>query len=75
MSLFYSKFMFSRMWQAIRWRLGQRVAAPELEFGSEEDFAEFYDNRVTDCTFLSDPAHYEYPRARWMILDRVHGGN
>lgn len=73
MSPFYSKFMFSRVWQAIRWRLGQRVAAPELEFGDELSLAAFYDGRVTDCAFLSDPSHYEYPRAKW-ILDRVHGG-
>jgi len=73
MSPFYSKLMFSRIWQAIRWRLGQRVAAPELEFGDELSLVAFYDGRVTDCTFLSDPAHYEYPRAKW-ILDRVHGG-
>jgi len=39
MGPFYSKFMLSRMWQAIRWRLGQRVAAPELEFGDELSLA------------------------------------
>ena len=69
----HPKFMFGRVWQAIRWRLGQRVAAPELEFGDELSLAAFYDGRVTDCAFLSDPSHYEYPRAKW-ILDRVHGG-
>ena len=50
-----------------------RVAAPELEAGDEESFATFYRQRVTDCTFLADPNHYEYPRARY-ILDRVRGG-
>ena len=28
---------------------------------------------MTDCSFLSDPEHYEHPRAAW-ILERVRGG-
>jgi 2-polyprenyl-3-methyl-5-hydroxy-6-metoxy-1,4-benzoquinol methylase len=49
-----------------------RVAAPELEAGDDRSVASFYRKRISDCTFLSDPGHYEYPRARW-ILKRVRG--
>ncbi|MER3428136.1 MAG: hypothetical protein C4334_08550 [Pyrinomonas sp.] len=62
-----------RLLQAIRWRLGLRVAATELEVGDDGSFAAFYSSRITDCNFLSDPTHYEYPRAKW-VLDRVSGG-
>jgi len=62
-----------RVFQGLRWRLGLRVAAPELEAGDDASVASFYSGRVTDCSFLSDPEHYENPRARW-ILHRVSGG-
>jgi ubiquinone/menaquinone biosynthesis C-methylase UbiE len=63
-----------RIVQSLRWRLGMRVAAPELESGKPDQIARFYDARVTECRFLSDPAHYEHPRARW-VVDRVSGGS
>ncbi len=53
--------------------MGLRVAAPELEAGDDASIASFYSGRVTDCSFLSDPEHYENPRARW-IIERVSGG-
>jgi 2-polyprenyl-3-methyl-5-hydroxy-6-metoxy-1,4-benzoquinol methylase len=59
--------------RGLRWRMGLRVASPELEAGDERSMVSFYRGRVTDCTFLSDPEHYEYPRARW-ILGHVRGG-
>ena len=62
-----------RLSRAIRWRLGRRVAAPELEAGGDESIASFYRGRITDCSFLSDRAHYEYPRTQW-IIERVGGG-
>jgi 2-polyprenyl-3-methyl-5-hydroxy-6-metoxy-1,4-benzoquinol methylase len=63
-----------RTWRdRIRWRLGLRVAAPELEEGTDESVARFYRERVTDCAFLGDPNHYEHPRAQW-VLERVSGG-
>src|SRR5688572_9477332 len=62
-----------RISQSVRWRIGMRVAAPELETGDDHGVAAFYQGRVTDCAFLSDPDHYEYPRTRWM-LERVSGG-
>lgn len=62
-----------RLSRSVRWRLGRRVAAPELELGTDDSVADFYRSRLTDCAFLGDPQHYEYPRARW-ILDRVRGG-
>jgi ubiquinone/menaquinone biosynthesis C-methylase UbiE len=58
----------------MRWRLGMRVAAPALESGNPDQIARFYDARVTECRFLSDPAHYEHPRAQW-VVDRVSGGS
>lgn len=48
------------------------VAAAELEKGTDESVAGFYNNRVTECTFLDDPEHYEYPRAQW-VLGQVEG--
>ncbi len=62
-----------QVFRGLRWRLGLRVAAPELEAGDDASIASFYSGRVTDCSFLSDPEHYENPRARW-ILHRVNGG-
>lgn len=58
----------------LRWRLGMRVAAPDLEAGTDEAITRFYDSRTTDCGFLGDPEHYEHPRARWMV-GRVSGGS
>lgn len=57
----------------VRARLGLRVAAEQLEAGTDADVTAFYNARVTDCTFLDDPTHYEYPRARW-LLDRDWNG-
>jgi SAM-dependent methyltransferase len=62
-----------RILQGLRWRLGFRVAAPELEAGDDSSVASFYSGRVTDCSFLSDARHFEHPRARW-IIERVSGG-
>jgi len=64
---------WSRLSQGVRWRLGMRVAARELEAGEDQSMSEFYRGRITDCMFLSDPHHYEHPRARW-VLERVRGG-
>src|SRR5262245_20408626 len=59
--------------QGLRWRLGMRVAAPQLESGHDEDIRAFYASRITDCAFLSQSTHYEYPRVR-CLLGRVHAG-
>ena len=64
----------TRITQGVRWRLGMRVAASELEQGTDESVAAFYSNRVTDCAFLDDPAHYERPRALW-VTERIAEGN
>ncbi len=61
---------FSRSW---RWRRGLRVAAPQLEDGGDKTVIAFYRSRVTDCSFLVDPLHYEYPRLHW-ILERSRAG-
>ena len=63
-----------KLTQRVRWRLGMRVAAAELEQGTDESVAAFYSNRVTDCAFLDDPAHYEHPRARW-VTERLSEGD
>jgi 2-polyprenyl-3-methyl-5-hydroxy-6-metoxy-1,4-benzoquinol methylase len=69
--------MISRIYRQIsyrvRWRLGLRVAAAELEAGDVAGVRQFYQGRVTDCRFLSDPDHYERPRVQW-ILDQIRGG-
>jgi 2-polyprenyl-3-methyl-5-hydroxy-6-metoxy-1,4-benzoquinol methylase len=62
-----------RLSQGLRWRLGLRVAASELEAGTDENVASFYSGRITDCAFLDSAEHYEHPRARW-ILDCVAAG-
>lgn len=64
--------LLTRVGQSIRWRLGMPVAAAELEKGTDESVAGFYNNRITECTFLDDPEHYEYPRAQW-VLRKVDG--
>lgn len=65
--------LVGRALRAARWRLGMQAVAPELEEGTDESIAAFYQGRITDCSFLADPGHYEYPRVRW-LLDRVQGG-
>ena len=62
----------TKLSQGVRWRLGLRVAATELEQGTDESVAAFYSNRVTDCAFLDDPSHYEHPRAVW-VTERLRG--
>jgi SAM-dependent methyltransferase len=69
----YLKAPIDRVSRTLRWRLGLRVAAPALEVGTDSSLAGYYDGRVTDCAFLLDPAHYEFPRARW-VTERVAGG-
>lgn len=63
-----------RLCLGLRYRLGLRVASPLLEAGDSGSLAEFYRSRVTHCGFLSDPAHYEYPRAQW-LLQNIAGGD
>lgn len=58
----------------VRYRLGFRVAAEQLESGTDADITAYYGGRVTDCEFLTDPAHYEHPRAGWLLDRRWHGG-
>lgn len=45
------------------------VAASALEDGTDESVARFYNDRVTDCEFLDDPDHYEYPRSQWVLSE------
>lgn len=63
----------SRLSASLRWRLGLRVAAQELEIGTDESVSQFYSERITDCSFVGDPSHYEHPRVQW-ILEKVSGG-
>jgi 2-polyprenyl-3-methyl-5-hydroxy-6-metoxy-1,4-benzoquinol methylase len=65
--------VLTRIGQSIRWRLGMPVAAAELEKGTDESVAGFYNSRITECEFLDDPDHYEYPRASW-VLEEISGG-
>lgn len=51
-----------------------RVANPILERGNVDEYVRHYNARLTDCSFLSDPMHYEYPRGRW-VVEHVTGGS
>ena len=62
-----------RLSRAVRYRLGLHVVAPELEDGSDDGVRSYYNSRLSDCSFLADPGHYERPRIDWM-LQRVRGG-
>ena len=62
-----------RMARSLRWRLGLPMVAAELEDGTDRGIAAFYSGRVTDCSFLADTQHYEYPRVQW-VLSHVTGG-
>ncbi len=66
--------LLDRITRSVRFRCGLRVAAGALESGDDEAFAAFYQSRVTDCSFLGDPQHYEHPRVQW-ILKRANGGH
>lgn len=66
---YFMNSFLKRVEQSIRWRRGLPVAAAELEIGTDESVANFYNNRVTHCEFLDDPEHYEFPRARWVLAN------
>ncbi len=59
---------------SIRWRLGLSSANELLQEGTDESVAKFYNDRVTYCEFVTDPAHYEYPRFEWLSA-QVKGNN
>lgn len=65
--------MIARLARSIRYRLGWAVADPALEKGTSAAFVSHYEGRITQCRFLDDPSHYEYPRAQW-VLSHVMGG-
>ena len=62
-----------KLHQSIRWRLGYRVAASQLEEGSDASVLKFYNERITHCEFLDDPGHYEFPRSKW-VSSTISGG-
>lgn len=68
------KKLLRRTASSLKFRLGFRVAAPQLEYGDDTEVSEFYSARVTECDFLGDPGHYEYPRAQW-IVEQIGGGS
>jgi 2-polyprenyl-3-methyl-5-hydroxy-6-metoxy-1,4-benzoquinol methylase len=49
------------------------VIAPDLEKGTDEGVQRYYNSRLSDCSFLADPAHFERPRIDWM-RSRIEGG-
>jgi 2-polyprenyl-3-methyl-5-hydroxy-6-metoxy-1,4-benzoquinol methylase len=65
--------MWQRLSRAIRYRLGRHVLAPLLEDGTDEDVRAYYNSRLSDCSFLADPQHYERPRIDWMLARVKHG--
>jgi 2-polyprenyl-3-methyl-5-hydroxy-6-metoxy-1,4-benzoquinol methylase len=66
--------ILERISRAIRYRLGAHVVAPELESGTDDGVRSYYNSRLSDCSFLEDPNHYERPRIDW-ILERIVGGS
>jgi 2-polyprenyl-3-methyl-5-hydroxy-6-metoxy-1,4-benzoquinol methylase len=62
-----------RVIEAVRWRMGLNVVSKELESGTDEAIKSFYSSRATLTGFLSDPHHYERPRADWIVA-QVSGG-
>jgi len=65
--------VLARLRRSIAYRLGRHVVAPDLEDGSDEGVERYYNSRVSDCSFLADPAHFERPRIDWM-REKVEGG-
>lgn len=65
--------LLDRISRAVRYRLGAHIVAPELESGTDDGVRAYYNSRLSDCSFLEDPDHYERPRIDWM-LERVAGG-
>ena len=63
-----------RILRSIRYRLGMHVVAPQLEDGTDSGVHAYYNSRLSECSFLDDPNHYERPRIDW-ILARVQGGS
>jgi 2-polyprenyl-3-methyl-5-hydroxy-6-metoxy-1,4-benzoquinol methylase len=59
--------VISRIRRAILYRLGRHVVAADLESGSDEGVERYYNSRLSDCSFLADPAHFERPRIDWMF--------
>ncbi|MES1220654.1 MAG: class I SAM-dependent methyltransferase [Bacteroidota bacterium] len=66
--------IFRRIYNSVRWRLGLPAASELLQKGTDESVTEFYNDRLTDCEFVTDPGHYEYPRFEWLI-SQVKGGD
>ena len=65
--------MINKIINSIKWRLGYPVTAELLQLGTDESVIKFYNTRVTDCQFVTDPKHYEFPRFKW-INSIIHGG-
>jgi len=63
-----------RVLNAVRWRMGLTVIAEELGALNDECISSFYGSRITRTDFLSNPGHYEKPRADWMVAG-VSGGS
>lgn len=61
------------MSRALRYRLGGHVVATELESGTDNGVRAYYNSRMSNCSFLEDPNHYERPRIDW-IVERIVGG-
>jgi len=65
--------MLGKLKRAVRYRLGLPVVAPQLDEGTDASVAEYYNSRLSDCSFLVDTEHYERPRIDWM-LDTIRAG-
>jgi 2-polyprenyl-3-methyl-5-hydroxy-6-metoxy-1,4-benzoquinol methylase len=65
--------ILGRLKRSIQYRLGRHVVAPDLADGTDEGVQRYYNSRVSDCSFLQDPGHFERPRIDWM-REKAKGG-
>ena len=69
----FAGWSWARIRRGVRYRLGLHVVAPLLEDGTDEGVRRYYNSRPSECSFLTDPHHYERPRVDW-LLQRARGG-
>lgn len=58
---------------AIRHLVLRKKVAKDLITGTDASVERYYNSRKSQCHFLVDPSHYEFPRVKWM-LGEIRGG-
>lgn len=65
--------MVSTLKTYVRRLLLRKKVAGDLLAGTDESVQRYYNSRKSECHFLLDPSHYEYPRIGWM-LEEIRDG-